>query len=48
MKPIAGTESLMTRLTGICVSGQMTVRSDDINEATVGAGDVSCWIGAGT
>jgi hypothetical protein len=40
VKPIAGTESCMTRHSGICVSGQMTVRSDDGTEATVGAGDV--------
>ena len=40
VKPIAGTESCMTRHTGICVSGQMTVRADDGTEATIGAGDV--------
>jgi mannose-6-phosphate isomerase-like protein (cupin superfamily) len=40
VKPIAGTESCMTHHTGICVSGQMTVRSDDGTEVTVGAGDV--------
>jgi uncharacterized cupin superfamily protein len=40
VKPIAGTESCMTRHTGICLSGQMTVRSDDGTEATIGAGDV--------
>ena len=40
VKPIAGTESCMTRHTGICLSGQMTVRSDDGTEVTVGAGDV--------
>jgi len=40
VKPIAGTGSCMTRHTGICVSGQMTVRSDDGAELTIGAGDV--------
>jgi uncharacterized cupin superfamily protein len=30
----------MTRHTGICLSGQMTVRSDDGSEVTIGAGDV--------
>ncbi len=40
VKPIAGTASCMTRHTGICLSGQMTVRSDDGTEATIGAGDV--------
>ena len=40
VKPIAGTESCMTRHTGVCVSGKMTVRSDDGTEVTVGAGDV--------
>jgi uncharacterized cupin superfamily protein len=40
VKPIAGTESCMTRHTGICLAGQMTVRSDDGTEVTIGAGDV--------
>ncbi|MGZ5422103.1 MAG: cupin domain-containing protein [Aeromicrobium sp.] len=40
VKPIAGTESCMARHTGICMSGQMTVRSDDGNETSIGAGDV--------
>jgi uncharacterized cupin superfamily protein len=40
VKPIAGTESCQTRHTGICLSGQMTVRSDDGGETTVGPGDV--------
>ncbi len=40
VKPIVGTDSCMTRHTGICVSGSMTVRSDDGTEATLGAGDV--------
>jgi len=30
----------MGRHTGICVSGQMAVRSDDGTEVTIGAGDV--------
>ena len=40
VKPIAGTSSCVTRHTGICVSGKMTVRSDDGAEVTIGAGDV--------
>lgn len=40
VKPIAGTESCMTRHTGICLSGRMTIRSDDGTENTVEAGDV--------
>jgi hypothetical protein len=40
VKPVAGTDSCQVRHTGICVSGQMTVRSDDGSEATVGPGDV--------
>ena len=40
VKPIAGTDSCMTRHTGVCVSGQMTVRADDGTEKTVAAGDV--------
>jgi hypothetical protein len=40
VKPIAGTGSCMARHTGYCVSGQMTVRSDDGSELTVGPGDV--------
>ena len=40
VKAIAGTASCMTRHTGICLSGQMTVRSDDGTEATIRAGDV--------
>jgi hypothetical protein len=35
-----GTESCQVRHTGIVVSGQMTVRSDDATEVTVGPGDV--------
>jgi uncharacterized cupin superfamily protein len=40
VKPIAGTASCMTHHKGICVSGRMTVRSDDGTETTVGPGDV--------
>jgi hypothetical protein len=40
VKPIAGTESCMTHHTGVCLSGSMTVRSDDGTETTVGPGDV--------
>lgn len=40
VKPLAGTESCMTRHTGICVSGRMTVRHDDGTEVTIGPGDV--------
>jgi uncharacterized cupin superfamily protein len=40
VKPIAGTESCMTHHTGICLSGSMTIRSDDGTETTVGPGDV--------
>lgn len=40
VKPIAGTESCMTRHTGYCLSGSMTVRSDSGAETTVEPGDV--------
>jgi len=40
VKPIAGTESCMTRHTGLVVSGAMTVRSDDGSETTYGPNDV--------
>ena len=40
VKPIAGTDSCQTHHTGICLSGQMTIRFDDGNEITVGPGDV--------
>ena len=40
VKPIAGTDSCRTRHTGICVSGQMTVRMDDGTEAECGPGEV--------
>jgi uncharacterized cupin superfamily protein len=40
VKPIAGTDSCQTRHTGVCVSGQMTVRADDGSETTISPGDV--------
>ena len=40
VKPIAGTDSCQTHHTGICLSGRMTIRSDDGQETTVGSGDV--------
>jgi hypothetical protein len=40
VKPIAGTDSCQVRHTGIVASGQMTVRSDDGTEVSVGPGDV--------
>jgi hypothetical protein len=40
VKPIAGTDSCQVRHTGFCVSGHMTIRSDDGVEDTVGPGDV--------
>ncbi len=40
IKPIAGTDSCRVHHTGICMSGQMTIRFDDGNEITIGAGDV--------
>jgi hypothetical protein len=40
VKPIAGTESCQTRHTGYCLSGTMTIRSDDGEEFTVQPGDV--------
>jgi hypothetical protein len=40
VKPIAGTDSCQARHSGICLSGQMVVRSDDGTEITVAAGDV--------
>ena len=40
VKPIAGTDLCMTRHTGICVSGSMTVRAKDDTEETLFAGDV--------
>ena len=40
VKPIAGTDSCQTHHTGLCLSGQMTVRFDDGSELEVGPGDV--------
>ena len=40
VKPIAGTQSCMTRHTGVIVSGSMTVLSDDGTRVTYGPGDV--------
>jgi len=40
VKPVAGTDSCQVRHAGIVASGQMTVRSDDGTETTVGPGDV--------
>jgi hypothetical protein len=40
VKPIAGTDSCQTRHAGICIAGQMTVRSGDGTEVTFGPGDV--------
>jgi hypothetical protein len=40
VEPIAGTESWMVRHTGICVSGKMTIRTDDGVEGTISAGGV--------
>lgn len=39
VKPIAGTESCQVQHTGVCVSGEMTVRMDDGSETTIGPGD---------
>jgi mannose-6-phosphate isomerase-like protein (cupin superfamily) len=38
--PIAGTDSCQTRHTGVCVSGEMTIRANDGTELTVRPGDV--------
>jgi len=38
--PIAGTASCQTRHTGVCSSGEMTVRMDDGTEKTIRHGDV--------
>ena len=40
VRPIAGTDSCQARHTGVCVSGEMTVRSDDGTEVTYKSGDV--------
>jgi quercetin dioxygenase-like cupin family protein len=39
VKPIAGTDSCMAAHVGYVISGQMTVRMDDGEEATFGQGD---------
>ena len=38
VKPIAGTDSCQARHRGVCVSGSMTVRSDDGTEVTYDRG----------
>lgn len=40
VKPIAGTDTCQARHTGICLSGQMTVRFDNGDEMNIGPGDV--------
>ena len=40
VKPIAGTDTCQSHHTGICLSGQMTVRQADGTEVTIGPGDV--------
>ena len=40
VKPIAGTDSCQARHKGVCLEGEMTVRSDDGMEVTYKAGDV--------
>jgi hypothetical protein len=40
VKPIAGTDFCMTHHKGICVSGRMTIRTDDGSESTLSPGDV--------
>ena len=40
VRPIVGTGSCQVRHTGICVSGRMTVHSDDDTEVTIEPGDV--------
>lgn len=41
VKPIANTDSCLQRHTGICLSGRMTVRTDEGVEVTFGPGDVA-------
>ncbi len=41
VKPIAGTDSCQARHSGICLSGQMTVVSDDGTQETFGPGESS-------
>lgn len=40
VKPIAGTDSCQVHHTGLCPSGQMTIKPDDGEEVTIGPGDV--------
>lgn len=40
VQPIAGTSSCQVHHTGFCISGRMTVRSDDGEEISIGPGDV--------
>ncbi|MFC9691331.1 cupin domain-containing protein [Kribbella sp. NPDC056951] len=40
VKPLAGTDSCQTHHTGLCLSGQMTVRFNDGQELDLGPGDV--------
>ena len=40
VKPIAGTDSCQVHHTGLCLSGQMTIKPDDGEEITIGPGDV--------
>jgi hypothetical protein len=40
VKPIAGTDSCQVHHTGICLTGNMTIRFDDGTEVNVGPGDV--------
>ena len=40
VKPIAGTESCQVHHTGLCVSGQMTIKFEDGHELDLGPGDV--------
>jgi hypothetical protein len=40
INPLAGTESCQVHHTGICVSGQMTIRMNDGTEFTLKSGDV--------
>ena len=39
LKPIAGTDSCQTHHTGIGLSGQMMIRTDDGQELAIGPGD---------
>jgi formylmethanofuran dehydrogenase subunit B len=39
VKPMAGTKTCQARHTGICLSGQMTMKLDDDSEFSFGPGD---------